>query len=113
MEKLGLTTRADLVRFALECGILAPASPRSNARRAMADCRSLLQTTGTIAPWSQGVTMKTRVSGRKGSAFLRGTLLAAFAVTACLIFADQPVARAAWAPSLPHLRRAPPPHRRR
>jgi two-component system response regulator NreC len=24
MEKLGLTTRADLVRFALECGILAP-----------------------------------------------------------------------------------------
>jgi len=27
MEKLGLTTRADLVRFALECGILAPGKP--------------------------------------------------------------------------------------
>jgi hypothetical protein len=24
MEKLGLTTRAELVRFALECGFLAP-----------------------------------------------------------------------------------------
>ena len=27
MEKLGLTSRADLVRFALECGILAPGRP--------------------------------------------------------------------------------------
>jgi len=27
MEKLGLTSRADLVRFALECGILAPGKP--------------------------------------------------------------------------------------
>jgi len=27
MEKLGLTTRADLVGFALECGILAPGKP--------------------------------------------------------------------------------------
>ena len=27
MEKLGLTSRADLVRFALECGVLAPGKP--------------------------------------------------------------------------------------
>jgi two-component system response regulator NreC len=27
MEKLGLTSRADLVRFALECGVLAPGRP--------------------------------------------------------------------------------------
>jgi two-component system response regulator NreC len=27
MEKLGLTTRSDLVRFALECGILVPGKP--------------------------------------------------------------------------------------
>jgi DNA-binding NarL/FixJ family response regulator len=27
MEKLGLTCRSDLVRFALECGILVPGKP--------------------------------------------------------------------------------------